>query len=537
MRRDRGGTGVGWLIMLGIVVVSLIVFGALLGPGRAVRIAVASFLSTTVDGFAEDPGPHQLRVLEVRIDPKCLDTLNSDLPWSGGHNMPAMLVEHGVDYPVKFRYRGIYSTSHFLGEKKSFRLSLGKENPFKPYRKLNVIDPKSFNMLNNHMGMWIAGRMGVAVPWNEMVFVRMNGQDYGVMELYEQPDGRFEQNRKLTTKQVPVYRGEYPSITGRELSKKRSIWRNADFWEYVSDADSNVARSHLEALVDVIYDSTLTIPQRRDTLAKLIDVDAYARYSAAMLVVNTKHMDQFHNQWLVMSERTGLFYPIFWDALLMFPPEGEPLYFINDALAHWFLRIPEWRSLRDRYAYQGLQDLHTSGAFMQEYDRTIERIKPSVLADHNKYGHVSLVPADVHRFSVVHVISSFAGMRATVNGYWDRTLARLSDRSVKVERTSTLHLTTTNEAPLELRWRSFDATPPIVIAGNDTLSATRKEGGWSVMLYREIALPEGSWDRPFANWQHYIVKPMDLTVTFPNGVPSGLSITNAITDEAVDQIP
>ncbi|HNR53660.1 MAG TPA: hypothetical protein PKJ19_00725, partial [Flavobacteriales bacterium] len=108
----------------------------------------------------------------------------------------------------------------------------------------------------------------------------------------------------------------------------------------------------MEALVDVIDDSTLTIPVRRDTLAKLIDVDAYARYLAAMLVVNTKHMDQFHNQWLVMSERTGLFYPIFWDALLMFPPEGEPLYFINDALAHWFLRIPEWRLLRDRYAYQ-----------------------------------------------------------------------------------------------------------------------------------------------------------------------------------------
>jgi len=30
---------------------------------------------------------------------------------------------------------------------------------------------------------------------------------------------------------------------------------------------------------------------------------------------------------------------------------------------------------------------------------------------------------------------------------------------------------------------------------------------------------------------------MDLIVTFPNGVPPGLSITNAITDEAVDQAP
>jgi len=290
-------------------------------------------------------------------------------------------------------------------------------------------------------------------------------------------------------------------------------------------------------LVDIIDDSTLTLPFRRDTLAKLIDVDAYARYLAAMLVVNTKHMDQFHNQWLVMSERSGLFYPIFWDALLMFPPQGDPLYFINDALAHWFLRIPEWRLMRDRYAYQALQDLHMEGSFMQEYDRTIERIKPSVLADRNKYGHASLNPADVHRNSIVHVISSFANMRATVKAHWERTLGRLADRNVHVERGAALRLTSTNEVPVELRWRSFDDRPPAVVAGTDTLTATRVDGWWSVTIHRTLTLPEGSWDRPFANWQHYLVQPMDLTVTFPSGVPSGLRITNAITDEAVEQAP
>lgn len=537
MRKQSGGTGIVLLVLLGIVVVSFVVFAALLGPSRAVRIAAASALSTIVDGLAESPAAHQLRILDVRVAEGSLDSLNSDLPWSGGHNVSATVVDHGAAYPAEFRYRGIYSASHYLGGKKSFRLKLKKSSPFKPYRKLNVINPKSFNMLNNHMGLWIAGRMGVAVPWNEMVFVRLNGTDHGVMELYEQPDGDFERNRSLTTKEVPVYRGEYPPITGREITEKRTLWRKAANWSYVSDADSTQAHARLVALVDVVDDSTLTIAQRRDTLAKLIDVDAYARYLAAMLVVNTKHMDQFHNQWLVQSERTGLFYPIFWDALLMFPPAGEPLYFINDALAHWFLRIPEWRLLRDRYAYAALKDLHKGGAFTQEYDRTIERIKPSVLADHNKYGHVSPYPADVHRFSVAHVISSFAGMRAAVNGHWDRTLARLADRSVQVKQNTEFTLSARNEVPLELRWRSFDETAPSVVAGTDTLVATRKDGWWSVIIHRELGLPEGSWDRPFANWQHYIVKPMDMEVRFPGGTPSGLRITNAITDEAIDQAP
>ncbi|MCB9162958.1 MAG: CotH kinase family protein [Flavobacteriales bacterium] len=531
MKRNGGGTG--WLVLLAIVFVSFVVFAVLLGPSRAVRIAAASFLTNTVDGFAEDLPPHRLRVVDIWIDQKHLDVLNSDLPWSGGVNKPAELVENGVHYPVKFRYRGIYSASHYLGDKKSFRLTLKKNNPFKPYRRLNFINPKSFNMLNNHMAMWIAGRMGVAVPWNEMVFVRLNGADYGVMEMYEQPDGEFERDRKLTKEDVPVYKGEYPPVTDRAIPEKRTLWRKASNWEYESDADSTEAHARLEALVDVIDDSTLTIPFRRDTLARLIDVDAYARYLAAMLVVNTKHMDQFHNQWLVLSERTGLFYPIFWDALLMFPPEGEPLYFINDALAHWFLRIPEWRLLRDRYAYEALIDLHTNGTFTRQYDQAIERIGPSILADRNKFGHVSLVPSDVHQYSLAHVISSFAGMRATVNAYWDRTLARLSDRNVAVEKGEGLRLRTTNEAPLELRWRSFDAQAPEVVAGDDTLTAVRKDGWWSVTIHRELTLPEGSWDRPFANWQHYLVKPLDLAVIFPNGVPSGLIITNAITDEEV----
>ncbi len=533
MRRERKRIGVGW-IALGIgAAISLIVFAVLLGPGRFVRIAGASFLSTTVDGLAEDPGPPKLRVLDLRVDQHYLDTLNTDLPWSGGHNVPAVLVENGVEHPVKFRYRGIYSTSHYLGGKKSFRLSLKKDNPFAPYRKLNVINPKSFNMVNNHMGNWIAGRMGVSVPWNEMVFVRLNGHDNGVMEIYEQIDGDYEKVRRLTKHEVPVYKGEFPPITGRELSEKRTLWRKAEYWEYVSKADSTLSHARLKALVNVIYDSTLAMPVRRDTLAKLIDVDAYARYLAAMLVVNTKHMDQYHNQWLVMSDRTGLFYPIFWDALLMFPPEGEPLYFINDALAHWFLRIPEWRLLRDRYAYQALQELHANGAFMEEYDRTIAEIQPSVLADRNKFGHVSLSPEDVHRFSVVHTISSFAGMRASVNSYWDRLNARLSKHDLHVDRTSSLHLTSTAEVPFELRWNSLQQEPPQVIIGTDTVHASRVDGAWSAIVYREVAVPEGSWDRPFADWLHYVVKPLDITVAFPSGTPGDITITNAITHEAV----
>ena len=117
MRRGKRSIGKGWLLVALPLLISFIVFAVLLGPRRMVMIAASSFLSTTVDGLSEDPGLHELRVLDVRIDPAYLDTLGSDLPWSGGTKYPATLMQDGVAHPVKFRYRGMYSASHFLGGK------------------------------------------------------------------------------------------------------------------------------------------------------------------------------------------------------------------------------------------------------------------------------------------------------------------------------------------------------------------------------------------------------------------------------------
>lgn len=533
MSRRGGRIGAGWLLIGAIVLVSCIVFAVLLGPKRALLIASASALSTVVDGIAEDPGPHRIPVIDVRIDQAYLDSLSSDLPWSGDQRFPAIWLHNGIEHEVKFRYRGSYTPSHFLGEKRSFRLTTKKNGPFAPYRKLNFINPKALNMLTNHLGNWIAGRMGVAVPYDEMVFVRMNGSDYGVMEMFEQPDGSFHRIRGLSTTDVPVYRGEFPGVKGRQLPERRQLWRSAAHWQYTSDADSTLAHARLKALVGLITLEGMPIEVRRDSLAKLIDVDAYLRYMAAILVVNTQHMDQFHNQWLVMHP-DGRFHPIWWDGLLMFAPKDEPLYFIHDALAFWILQVPEWRLQRDRYAWSHLTNLHGTKAFEQHLDRTIERIMPSVLADRNKYGNVSLAPEDVHRNSVVHVIGSFANMRVSVSAYWQRTMDRLRANAVKVERGQSVRITSTSEVAIRVTW------PDDLLRGSREIYVNGEylDPEWNgkectFVLHRTLKLPEGAWNRPFASFQHYLVEPLDATINFPRGVPADLRITNAVTDEAI----
>ena len=538
MIRRFGIAGLVAMVLLGAVVVSLILFTIMLGPARAMNIAAAAALSTTVDGLAEDPGPHCIPVLDLAVDPAALDSLQLDLPWSGGANVRALLHENDIDHKVKFRYRGVFTPSHFLGGKKSFRLAMKSTNPWSPYRRVNVINPKAFNLVNDHMAAWVAGSMGVPVPMNEMVLVRINGEDQGVMELFEQVDGDFERNRHLAQHEVPVYKGDYPPVTERALPKGRTLWQSAAHWEYASDADSTIAHAKLVRLVAALVRDTASVATHRDSIAKLVDVDAFLRYQAALVVINSIHIDQYHNQWLVLDPRTGRFYPVLWDALLMFAPADEGLYSVHDALEWWMLRVPEWRLQRDRYVYEALLVLQREGSFDARLNMVIERISPSVLADRNKFGNVTLSPEDVHRFSVVHVISSLAGFRGSVHAYWERTLARMEATDVAVERGSVLRLRTTTEAPLRLSWiYPWEAGSVGVSVNGKTVEALWNGSEYTVVLQRTLAPAPGSKDHPLADKQCMIVEPLDATVSFSQGIPADLRITNAITDEAITSRP
>ena len=261
--------------------------------------------------------------------------------------------------------------------------------------------------------------MGVPVPHDELVQVRLNGRDHGVMELYEQPTGKLEQVRGMWPEEVPVYKGDFGPLQGRALGARNLLWSEAAHWQYVSKADSAMAHARLTSLVGLVSDRRMPLDERRDSLASLIHMDAYLRYLAALWVVNTAHIDQYHNQFLVLDPRNGLFYPILWDALLMYEQPGKPRYYVHDALAYWVLQVPEWRLLRDRHAWQALQRLHGEGLFQTRWNEVEERVMPSLLADRNKYANVTLQAEDVHRYSMVHAAASSASMQEQVRTYWD----------------------------------------------------------------------------------------------------------------------
>ncbi|MEO8069206.1 MAG: CotH kinase family protein [Flavobacteriales bacterium] len=421
------------MLVAGVLVVSGVAGAIAFGPMRAARIAAAGVMTVLVDGLNEFPGAHRIPVIGVQVDPAALDSLNIDLPWSGKYAHKAEVERDGVHYPATYRYRGLVAGTHYLGGKKSFRLSFTDGTPFPPYRRINFINPKSNNFLNQHLAFWVGSYMGVAVPWSEPVFVTLNGRDHGVHHAIEQIDGEFEHNHGLADRTVPVYKGDYPPAVGREWPKPKLLWESTANWQYESEADSTAAHALLKRLVAVINGPGLSDSTRLDSLQRIIDVDAYVRFHAALKVLHCGHEDNRHNQWLVLSSRTGKFYPVLWDAVLLFSRTDE-FYPIHDAIEFHLMKHAHLRLRRDQLILQALSGLVGDSLFDRRLSEEVEWIRPSALRDRNKYGEITDRPEDVLRFSTLHWSASVDDLRKDVHAYWRKLAVRMRIADLRAAR-------------------------------------------------------------------------------------------------------
>ena len=520
------------LIMLAILCAITAGSGVLLfGPSAALHIGLAASTNVLIDGLAEDPGPHRIMVVDLKVDPAALDSLNADLPWSGNDAKRAVLTDNGITYKASYRYRGLVAGTHYLGGKKSFRLNLKKDNPFAPYRRLNFLNPKANNFLNQHLAYRIGASMGVAVPYSDLAFVRLNGRDHGVHHVVEQIDGDFERNRHLIDRDVPVFKGDNPPAVGRNWPESRYLWVDAHHWSYTSDADSTEAWEKLARLVKLVGSPSIDDSSRMAGIAALIEVDAFVRYYAVQLVLRSTHADNVHNQWLVLSPRSGKFYPVLWDALLLFS-RTDPFYPIHDVMEFHLMKDPALRLRRDRYVMEAIREWEEDGGFDHALDVEAERALPSVLCDRNKYGEVTGRAQDVLRYSALHWAGSCDRLRAGVHDYWRKLDERMRIPTVQVMREAD---------ELLVRWNS-DGTLGYELDA-DTLRATpvgipftseKKVDDPSVRILPLYRVRHSMGDKPrmIKNGENWIA-PHELRIRLNGTDPSRIHFINLTTDEPV----
>ena len=253
-------------------------------------------------------------VKEVRIyvDEAKLKALDSDLPYSGREYVKArLLYPDGDIHSIDFRYRGDYPY-HWYGGKKSLRVKTKKKHLYEGMRVFNLIASKNPLMVSNHLSYKLARRLGIMAPESEMVEVYINGKYVGLQLMVENLNEQFlRRNGRMPG---DIFVGE---LVGRDAVPDRGlggeVFFNADFWQKAS-YNNHREEGWREALVDLtksLYTDDF------DRFFSLLDMDAWGRFGAFILISRSTHFDMYHNWRLFFNPSTGKFEPIVWDSVGM----------------------------------------------------------------------------------------------------------------------------------------------------------------------------------------------------------------------------
>lgn len=518
---------------------SLIVFGAafavinligalLLGPRTAARIAVAGCATALVDGLVESRSHGALPVVSLRIDEDTLAALQADMPFSGGRYVEAMLEDDGKEIPVRFRHRGLVLTTHYLGNKRSFRLRLPKRNPFAPMRRVNLVVPKTQDMIANAVGTAIARSMDVSVPFDDLAWVRINGRDIGLMEMIEEIGIGYERNHGIGTHKVTAFKGDLLSQDSARTTLQRHLWRALGNWKVLASADSGAAIARMRAVIDWVNAPDSAAPSL-DSLARLIDLPAFLRYCAAIRLLDSYHIDNHHNQWWLNGAVLGKLYPVLWDVYPLYDRTVGHFHMAHDALAYQVLRHGAARLERDRVLFAAWRAMHVQQGADRIIASVVERIRPAVIADREKWMSIALGDEHVYRGSDLHWFRAVRKFRTRLEENWTALARDFAIDDLHVEQ---------RDSSLALRYRG-------VVSLKFTTTDTLPSAAWAEGAGELRSVSENAWiidpraaaatdmDARYLDRNFIGTRPVDVRIRFNGPVPRTFQFYNAVTDEEI----
>ncbi|MEZ4805881.1 MAG: hypothetical protein R2815_00210 [Flavobacteriales bacterium] len=361
--RKRGTAG---LVITGLVGITLIAGAVFLGPRLAWSIASSAVASTVLDGLAEGPDDHQLPVIELLLEE------------AGGKGTEAHMLLEGTRYPVRV------TTPEPLDEDPGvYELDLLEPPDMLPFRRCRLFRPASTDMLQEHMALWLAGDMGVAVPFDALVFLRVDGRDAGVMQLREMVGPELEQARGRSPLAVKVI----------------------DALEH----GDHVARK----VIALPQDTVLTRYAVRDSLERHVNIDACVRLLAVQRMLNATVLE---NAW-VTGGADGRIYPVLTAASLMDGPAPDSAA-TGNALFAWIEEDAELRARRDRYLEEARKRYVEQEVFAEQWRQEERALMPSLLQDRSKMARIVEGHPYRYGYSVRRAVRSSTASRNTAIRYW-----------------------------------------------------------------------------------------------------------------------
>ncbi len=250
-----------------------------------------------------------LRTLDLHVPTVGLARLDADLPHSGSQFVEAVLGSGGQKWRAEVRYRGD-NVYHWGYAKKSFRVKTKRGQLFEGMRAFNLIVPRTKELLNNYAAYRLAHRLGLIAPRVELVELRVNGAIRGVHVLTEQLDESTLRSQSYMP--GDLYSGDAVALRAY-VGIANDLFRYPALWE--KQAANNhyelTSRAPLEALLAVV--NAAPSEARHARLRELVDLDAFAAFSALEILSATIHVDTEHNWRLFYDANRGRFVPVVWD--------------------------------------------------------------------------------------------------------------------------------------------------------------------------------------------------------------------------------
>lgn len=267
----------------------------------------------------------KLKNISIFVPEANLSKLNLHMPQTGFEYTKARVLHDGQLIKAKIKYRGDY-LYHWGFEKKSIRIKTAKGRLFDGMRRFNLQAPKSVEQLNNYFSYKLAKQLGLLAPHTELVRLTINNKDQGVYVLVEQLKEETLRRNKLMP--ADIYRGE---MVGKDKfidSGITNLFETTSVWDKVAvnnhyEADE---KSSIEKLVELIKQQDSINSQKE--LSKLLDIEAWARFSAFEALAQTKHYLKDHNWRLYYDPWRQKLIPVIWDPMgwnkHWLPKAGEP---------------------------------------------------------------------------------------------------------------------------------------------------------------------------------------------------------------------
>lgn len=316
MTRKGSGNGSIAAVVAGVVALVFVVCGVLLGVDRAWPMARDAALGVAVDPLlARMTGAAGMPEVELRHDPDGTGVVRT----SAGET------------PVRVRVEGD-------------GILLDPQRPLAdhPFARLALRTPATVDGVQGHAALWLAGIAGAPVADHALVQARVNGGPARLMELCEVVAPDMEQVRGLSP--LPVQVGATVPVPA---------WAGADGF-------TGAAALRAATLDGILTDTLLTAYARRDTIAAVVDLDAYLRLLAAWQLLG---YTPAQCTW-TYSERTHRFMPVLVQAVLQADTTMAP----DAGFAAIVLGDPAWRAQRDGHVHTAAGQVLADGRFDRSWD-------------------------------------------------------------------------------------------------------------------------------------------------------------------------